>query len=185
METAKAARDAAEGIERQGVRVDAEGRHREDAERNSGRSPGRRWAPRGWRRWPARAAPPRRHTRKRAAGGRDPAVHQTQGEPSAGESADQREQRRNPGVPGGLPEREPLRIHQVLRGPVGPQRVAHHAQCIGRDEGPQAAVAQQFGVCRCRAGLGNGRRLPGASSSTAGIHTRPRMPVTTKAIRHP
>src|ERR1039458_9715866 len=45
----------------------------------------------------------------------------------------------------------------LMRGPVGPERIAHHAERVGRDEGPQAAVAQNpGGAGLCRSGRGGG-----------------------------
>ena len=88
----------------------------------------------------------------------DAALHQAQREPAAGEAAAHGEDRRNPGVPGGLPERETVHVHQVLRGPVGPEEVAHHAEGVGGDEDPQAAVAQHGGVGGAAAATARARR---------------------------
>ena len=70
-------------------------------------------------------------------------------------------------------QREMVHVHQILRGPVGPQRIAHHAERIGSDESPQTPVAQQFGVRRSRDGFRQPARSWRAVQFQTGIHSEP------------
>ena len=91
---------------------------------------------------------------------RHAAPDEAQREPSAGEPADRGEHRRNPHVPDGLLERQPVRGHHVESGPVEPEVVAHHAERVGDHEHPQAAVAQHGGAAVLLGHLA-GRRAAG------------------------
>ena len=62
------------------------------------------------------------HARARGGGG-EPRSIEAERKPSAGETAERGGERRNPGVPGRLHQREAARFHQEQRGPVGPERV--------------------------------------------------------------
>ena len=110
--------------------------------------PARHWAPRAAPPWPATTTAASRQTRKRAARAGTPrSTSRSESHPPA-KPPSIRRQRRNPGVPRRLRQRQVVHVHQILRRPVGPQRVAHHAERVGQHEGPQAPVAQHVSRTR-------------------------------------